>query len=282
MTYDPALRSALAAALDEFDLAPNKNLGQNFLCDKNACDAIVSAAAGEDASSCRAVEIGPGAGAITVRLCQRFASVAAVEIDDGMCRLLRDRLSDRTNFELYHEDALKADLAAIAGDGPVTVVGNLPYYITTPLLFRVLELPNAHRMVLMMQKEVADRIAAQSGKNYSPLSVAINYAASVKSLRELPPECFWPRPTVDSTILVLTRRPYGITAHDEKHFSRMVRDSFAMRRKTIWNNLSARYDKELTAAALECAGIDRSARAEQISIDRFVELSNAYIELVRG
>ncbi|MBE5780913.1 MAG: 16S rRNA (adenine(1518)-N(6)/adenine(1519)-N(6))-dimethyltransferase RsmA [Clostridiales bacterium] len=273
-SYDGANRGELRQALNEYGLAPNKNLGQNFLCDPNACDAIVALAG--DLSLKRVLEIGPGAGALTVRLCEQAKSVCAVEIDDGLYRLLSAKLADRKNLVLIHGDGLKVDLPALLGEGPCAVVANLPYYITTPLIMRCLEeLPQVDTLVLMMQKEVASRLTAQSGKDYSSISMAVNYHATMEKGLTLPPNCFFPAPKVDSTVVVMKRRRYHLTPADEKLFFRVARSAFAMRRKTILNNLSSAFPKDVVLEALGEVGISPTERGERIPMDAFIHLSDA-------
>ena len=278
MQYDGAALSQLKTALNEFILSPNKSLGQNFLCDPNACDAIIRAAG--DLQKQNVLEIGPGAGALTCRLCRTAAHVTAIEIDEGFYQLLHQKLSDHQNLTLIHGDALKVDLADAVGPMPCTVIANLPYYITTPLLFRcVEELPQAQKLVLMMQKEVAARLLAPKGKEMGAITIAIDYFMHVQPVLTLPPNCFYPRPSIDSSVLLFQRRPYPIACKDEEHLLRLVHQAFRMRRKTIWNNLSAFYAKDQLQAGLERAGIPQNARAEQLGTEGFIALSNALVSL---
>ena len=273
IAYDGANRGQLREALAAFGLAPNKGLGQNFLCDGNACDAIVALAG--DLSQKSVLELGPGAGALTGRLCAAARRVTAVEIDDGLYRLLQARLGKTENLTLIHGDGLKADLQALVGEGPAAVVANLPYYITTPLIMRCLrELPQADTLVLMMQREVANRLTAASGKEYGSISIAVTYYVSMEKGMTLPPDCFYTAPKVDSSVVVMRRRPYPIQPRDEELFFRLIRGAFAMRRKTILNNLSALFPKETAVAALEACGIPANARGEQIAMDAFIRLSD--------
>lgn len=276
LQYDGASRAQLKAALEAYGLAPNKGLGQNFLCDQGACDAIVSAAG--DLSGCHVLEIGPGPGALTVRLLQRAKKVTALELDAGMCRLLEDKIQ-ADMFTLVHGDALKEDLRTLVPCGPAAVVANLPYYVTTPILMRLLqELPCAQIMVLMMQKEVAQRLCAAPGsKTYGSLSIAVQYHAEIEPVLKVSPGSFFPQPDVESTVVRMRRRPYAREPKDETLFFEVVRSAFAMRRKTLCNNL-ANYQKmgrERALRAIEEAGLAPTDRGEQLCIDDYIALSDA-------
>lgn len=274
--YDGARRADVKRALEAFGLSPNKKLGQNFLCDGQACDAIVRAAG--DLSGASVLEIGPGPGALTVRLAQSAKRVTALELDAGLCRLLEDRVPAR-NLTLVHGDALKEDLAALVPESPAAVIANLPYYVTTPILMRLLhELPNAQIMVLMMQKEVAQRLCAPPGnKAYGSLSIAVQYYAAAETVMTVPPACFYPQPEVDSTVVRLTRRRYPVRPADEALFFEVVRAAFAMRRKTLVNNLAPlrQMGKQAAGRAVEQAGLTGRERGEQLSIEAFIKLADA-------
>ncbi len=282
LQYDGADRTQLREALAAYGLAPNKGLGQNFLCDARACDAIVSAAG--DLSQCHVLEIGPGPGALTVRLIQKAKKVTALELDAGMCRLLEGKVRADT-FTLVHGDALKQDLNALVPCGPAAVVANLPYYVTTPIVMRLLqELPHAQIMVLMMQKEVAQRLCAAPGsKTYGSLSIAVQYYAEVETVLKVSPANFFPQPEVESTVVRLRRRPYVRMPREEAVFFEVVRSAFAMRRKTLCNNL-ANYQgmgRERAQRAIERAGLSPSVRGEQLGIDDYISLSEAVQDVMK-
>lgn len=281
--YDGANRADLRRALEEFGLSPNKKLGQNFLCDGHACDEIVRAAG--PLSEKAVLEIGPGPGALTVRLVRAAKRVTALELDAGLCRLLDDRVP-KENFTLVHGDALKENLTALLPEEKAAVVANLPYYVTTPILMRLLhELPQVDVMVLMMQKEVAQRLCAKpGGKAYGSLSIAVQYYAQAETVLQVSPNCFFPQPDVESTVVRLTRRAFSQTPQDETLFFEVVRQAFAMRRKTLWNNLAKlrHMGKEKAKAALEAAGLEASVRGEQVSIEQFVQLSDQVQKLLEG
>lgn len=274
--YDGARRGDVKSALEAFGLSPNKKLGQNFLCDGQACDAIVRAAGALNGVS--VLEIGPGPGALTVRLVKAAERVTALELDAGMCRLLENRVQAE-NLTLVHGDALKEDLAALVPETPAAVVANLPYYVTTPILMRLLhELPNAETMVLMMQKEVAQRLCAPpGGKAYGSLSIAVQFYAAAETVFCVPPGCFYPQPDVDSAVVRLQRRAYPVQPADRALFFEVVRAAFAMRRKTLWNNLAGlrQMGKQAAGRAIERAGLSTMDRGEQLSIDEFIALADA-------
>lgn len=275
--YDGAYKTDLKTALSEFGLRANKKLGQNFLCDKNMADAIVSASG--DLSEMNVLEIGPGAGALTGRLCAAARSVCAIELDGGLYRLLSSRLN-APNLTLINADALQYDFAQLPAQ-PDCVVANLPYYITTALINRLLQLPTVRTLSLMMQREVADRLTARPGsKAYGSLSVAVQYHCETRVALSIPPECFYPAPDVASSLVHFTRRPYASRPADEQHMFTLVRTCFAMRRKTISNNMSAsgKWDKPHIERALAAARIDPRARAEALSIDDFIRLSDAIVK----
>ena len=281
LQYDGASRAQLREALEAYSLAPNKGLGQNFLCDQRACDAIVSAAG--DLSQCHVLEIGPGPGALTVRLIQKAKRVTALELDAGMCRLLEGKIHADT-FTLVHGDALKEDLAALVPCGPAAVVANLPYYVTTPILMRLLqELPCAQTMVLMMQKEVAQRLCAAPGsKTYGSLSIAVQYHAEVETVLKVSPASFFPQPDVESTVVRMRRRPYARAPKDEALFFEVMRSAFAMRRKTLCNNLAhfQKMGRERAQNAIEMAGLSPTDRGERLCIDDYISLSDAVLAVL--
>lgn len=272
--YDGASKEQLREAFAAHGLRPNKKLGQNFLCDKNTADAIVRAAG--DLTDLLAVEIGPGAGALTVRLAQTAKRVHALELDAGLYRLLCEKMKDMPHVTIFHGDALKFDFAVL-GDMPCVVVANLPYYVTTAILMRLLhEMPNAQTMVLMMQKEVAQRLTAlPGGKDYGSLSLSVQYYAEVKKVLQVPPACFYPAPEVDSAVVRLDRRPPVVEPRDPDWMFEIIRVCFAMRRKTVWNNLSALLGRENARKALAACNIDPQARGETLTIQQYAALSDA-------
>lgn len=262
-----------------------KSLGQNFLIDENILNNIASAA-GINGDS-YVLEIGPGAGALTQVLAAQAKKVIAVEIDRRLEPVLSDTLQDFDNVSVHFGDVLKLDLHQIIrqecpADASVTVVANLPYYVTTPILMKLLtsELP-INTIVVMIQKEVAGRLQADPGeKSYGSLSIAVQYVAEPKIVMTVPKTVFVPQPNVDSAVIRLNVRPEKkVTVADEEFFFRLIRASFAQRRKTLMNNLVHNlYDKtqkEKLLEVLERVGIDPGRRGETLSIEEFARLSDA-------
>ncbi len=282
MRYDGANIVQLKQALGEYGLSPNKKLGQNFLCDANIADAIVNVAGDIDKRT--VLEIGPGAGALTVRLLQKAARVIAVELDAGLCRLLNSRIDD-PRFTLIHDDALKIPPGDIGLTQPATLVANLPYYATTPLIMRYLtQCPAVDCFVMMMQKEVAQRLCAPpGGRDYGAVSVAVQYYTNAHTALNVAPSCFYPVPGVFSTVVLMDRREPTVKLKDEDRLFRVVRACFAMRRKTLLNNLAAMdgLGREGAKQVLAMGGIDGSVRGETLSLDAFIALADAVGDVLR-
>jgi len=268
-----------------------KALGQNFLVDANVLRKIVEAA--ELGPSKGALEIGPGIGALTEQLAMAAGKVAAIELDHRLVPILEELLGPYGNVDIVHGDALKLDLKKLiaerfAGFTRVSVVANLPYYVTTPILMKLLEdrLPLEH-IVVMVQKEVAERMTAPpGGKEYGSLSVAVRYFAEPEIVCAVPRTVFVPPPNVDSAVvrLKLRGRP-PVDVADEAMFFRVVHAAFAQRRKTLANNLTALLgkDRRQEAAALPAAcGIDPGRRGETLSLDEFAALANRLAEHEHG
>jgi 16S rRNA (adenine1518-N6/adenine1519-N6)-dimethyltransferase len=261
--------------LRERGLAASKERGQSFLTQPATARAIVESAGVRPGEL--VVEIGPGLGALTLPLAERAGRVRAVELDRGVCRALEEIVAaaGADNVELVHGDALGLDwpaLAARAG-GPVLVVGNLPYSVSSPLLFRLLAAPAAwRRATLMLQEEVAVRLAAGPGsRDYGRLSVLVQAWCSLAVGLAVGPGQFFPRPKVASRVVHLEplARPLAPeAAEDPAWFARVVKAAFSQRRKTLANSLAAGLGRERAgvAAALEAAGVDPRARAESLAI----------------
>jgi 16S rRNA (adenine1518-N6/adenine1519-N6)-dimethyltransferase len=272
--------------LDKYGFSFKKSLGQNFLIDTNILNRIVDHAELKEKSG--AIEIGPGIGALTEQLARRADKVVAFEIDQRLLPILEDTLSPYPNVKIIHSDVLKADVQAVidaefSDQEEVMVVANLPYYVTTPILMKLLEerLP-IRGIVCMLQKEVADRISAKPGtKEYGSLSIAVQYYTNAETVMIVPKTVFMPQPNVDSAVIRLTLHdepPVKVT--DESFFFLVTRSSFAQRRKTILNNLTSqlpdgKQKKEDIIAALQQAGIVESRRGETLSIQEFAQLSEA-------
>lgn len=253
-----------------------KSLGQNFLVDPAVVADIIAGSGINKAD--HVLEIGPGVGSLTRALLEAAGHVTAVEIDKDLIPILRDELKDYPNFTLVEGDVLKTDLGALAGEGPVKVVANLPYYVTTPILLRLLETDFPWESItIMIQKEVALRLNAEpSTKDYGSLTVLVAFYADTEMVRLVKPESFIPQPKVDSVVIRLDRRrEKRVTPKNEALFFKLVRQSFAMRRKTLHNTLKPLgVDPAAMAAAFAAAGIDPSRRGETLTIEEFAELSD--------
>jgi len=272
----------VTSLLQRHGVRTNKALGQNFLLDKNTLERIVSAAKLEGDEA--VLEIGPGLGALTRMLAERAACVESVEIDAGFVRVLSETLADVPNARVEHADFLKLDLAAWAGQHldplPATVVANVPYYITSPLLVALLETGSLwSRIVVLVQKEVADRLKAGPGTpQYGSLSVFAQFHAAVEMVGVVPRGVFYPPPKVDSAIVRLTpTETPPVAVSDPRLFERVVRAAFGQRRKTLSNALSSLPGRSRgdVLAALEAAGIDPKRRGETLDMQAFADITNA-------
>ncbi|MGF1527419.1 MAG: 16S rRNA (adenine(1518)-N(6)/adenine(1519)-N(6))-dimethyltransferase RsmA [Candidatus Competibacterales bacterium] len=248
-----------------------KRFGQHFLRDETVIETIVAAVAPVPGQA--VVEIGPGQGAITVPLLARLKALDAIELDRDLIPSLQNRCRSVGELHIVAADALSVDLAILARPGPWRVVGNLPYNISTPLLFHLLSQASAiEDMHFMLQREVVERLAASpGGKAYGRLSVMIQYRCRVEVLFEVGPEAFEPPPQVDSAFVRLVPQSPPVAARDEGRFGTLVQAAFAKRRKTLRNALKGQVDPQIFAAA----GIDADARAETLTPSAFVALSNA-------
>ena len=260
-----------------------------FLTDTNILQKIVDTA--EIDKNVNVIEIGPGIGALTEFLAESAAEVMAFEIDERLVPILADTLRDFDNVTVVNQDILKVDLAQYIAefknpDLPIKVVANLPYYITTPILMHLIEsgIPFSE-FVVMMQREVADRISAQPNtKSYGSLSIAVQYYMTAKVAFIVPRTVFVPAPNVDSAILKMVRREQpAVAVQDEKFFFKVSKASFVHRRKTLWNNLTSHFGKteetkaKLTAA-LEQAELSPSVRGEALTLADFARLADALKE----
>ncbi|WP_419957679.1 16S rRNA (adenine(1518)-N(6)/adenine(1519)-N(6))-dimethyltransferase RsmA [Psychrobacillus psychrotolerans] len=271
--------------LKKYGFSFKKSLGQNFLIDPNILRNIVSHAGLTKDSA--AIEIGPGIGALTEHLARAAGKVVAFEIDQRLLPVLADTLSPYDNVDVIHADILEVDVKQIFEEQlqdykDVMVVANLPYYVTTPILLKLLmdRLP-IRGLVVMMQKEVADRITASPGtKAYGSLSIAIQYYMQTEIAMIVPKAVFMPQPNVDSAVIKLTRREAPpVQVIDEEFLFKVSRGSFVQRRKTIINNLQSslpngKAKKDLIIQALEKVGVDPTRRGETLSIEEFGKLSN--------
>ena len=272
--------------LDKYGFSFKKSLGQNFLIDPNVLRNIVSHA--DLTKDSGAIEVGPGIGALTEHLARAAGKVVSFEIDQRLLPVLDDTLSPYNNVKIVHSDILKANVPEVLaqempGIKDIMVVANLPYYVTTPILMKLLNdrLP-IRGFVVMMQKEVADRISAKPGtKAYGSLSIAIQYYCTAEVAMIVPKTVFMPQPNVDSAVLRLIKHDTPpVTVIDEDFLFEVTRASFAQRRKTILNNLQnglqhGKQKKELIVKALEASGVEPTRRGETLSIEEFGKLADA-------
>ncbi len=265
-----------------------RRLGQHFLRDERILDQIADAA--ELTAADTALEIGPGMGALTTLLLDRAGKVVAVEIDERLRPVLGVLETTRDNLRMVWGDFMKLPWAELGleGQGPVKVVANIPYYITTPILLKLLQAPEieqkplsqvrplAERFVIMVQNEVAERMIASPGsKAYGSLSVIMQYAATVERVMKVPRHAFVPRPKVESAVLRLfPRHEAPVDVPDPRVFFRAVRGSFGQRRKTLQNSLmAAAFERERILEACAGAHIDPGRRGETLSLEEFAALA---------
>lgn len=275
--YEP---STIKKIREEYGFRFSKSLGQNFLTDKNIIDEIVDGAGIEPEDT--VLEIGPGIGVITYEAAQLAKKVVAVEIDKSLLPILAETLSEYENVKVINEDILKLDINKLIEDEGmenVKIMGNLPYYITTPIIMKILEEGvKASSITIMMQKEVADRIKAGPGtKAYGALSVAVQYYCTVDKVASVPRSVFVPQPNVDSVVLRLNiRSEKAVKLDNEKLFFDCVKAGFGQRRKTLLNSLQKvnGVDKNIVMQSLASAGIEESRRAETLTIEEFALIAN--------
>ena len=261
-----------------------QGLGQNFIYDEHLLKTLVdlSGVTAED----DVLEIGPGSGSMTKYLCQAAHHVLSVELDDRLIPLLQGFLAEYDNFTLVHGDAMTVNLPEITADlrKPLSVVANIPYYITTPLinLFFAAGIP-MNRMSLMVQKEVADKILAEPGDDaWCMLSVRCQYYADPYLAIDVPAECFTPVPKVDSAFVVLPMRDEpAVQVKDEELFFRVAGAAFALRRKTMTNNLCATFHMERAQAVslMQSAGLDERIRGEKLTLEELARIADAYYDM---
>ena len=257
--------------MSHFKAPPKKQLGQHFLTDRNVIAQILLAI--DPRPGERLVEIGPGQGAITLPLLRQHHALTVIEFDRDLITPLAIAAEGLGDLTIVHKDVLLVDFGKLAGDERIRLVGNLPYNISTPILFHVME--HAEGIVdmhFMLQKEVVDRMAAGPGsKVYGRLSVMLQALCVVEPLFDVPPAAFRPPPKVDSAVVRLRPRPAAsVGIEDPALFERVVREAFGQRRKTLRNALQALCDADAIAAA----GIRPELRAEQVEVAGFIKLSN--------
>ena len=269
--------------LAKYNMSAKKKFGQNFLIDSNVLEGIVEAA-GITENDC-VLEIGPGIGSLTQYLAEAAGRVVAVEIDKTLLPVLDDTLSEYNNVTIINNDVLKVDIDKIVEEynqgRPIKVVANLPYYITTPIIMKLFESGALiESITVMVQKEVADRMAAGPGnKDYGSLSLAVGFYAEARPVMDVPPSSFIPQPNVGSAVVKLTKYTEPkVKVKDEKYLFEIIRTSFNQRRKTLSNSLSNNpglgVSRDKVTDALVKMGIDERARGETLTLEQFAELSD--------
>jgi 16S rRNA (adenine1518-N6/adenine1519-N6)-dimethyltransferase len=274
---------------ERYGIHAAKRLGQNFLADKHVVDRIVEGA-GITKDDC-VIEVGPGMGVLTAAAAEKARRVVAVELDGRLMPLLAETLAAYDNVRVIRGDILKVDLRDLlhrdeTDRGRIKIIGNLPYYITSPVILRFLEEgPQAESMTFMLQKEVAARIGAKAGgKDYGALTVAVRYRCETRVVMHVSREVFVPKPRVDSTVLRFDRRSErAVAPQSETLFFAVVRAGFGKRRKTLLNALEGLggCGKEEIGRALETAGIDAARRAETLELHEFAAAADALCAFVR-
>ena len=274
MEYSPKKMKEL---LEKYGFSLKKKFGQNFIVDENIIDAIINKS-GVDKNTL-VIEIGPGAGSLTYKLALSSGNVLCYEIDTTLKELLQENISECNNVEIIYKDFLQAnvkeDLKKYDYD-KIFVVANLPYYITTPIIVKIIEdnIP-VDKLVVMVQKEVGDRFKAVPGsKDYGSLSVFLNYYFDVKKLMDVSCNVFLPKPNVDSIVVEFKKKENLLELKDRELFFKLIRDSFSQKRKTIRNNLKG-YNLEVVETVLNKYGYNLTVRAEQLPLEIFVNLSNS-------
>ena len=284
MEKDISNRTETHQILRQNDFRPKKSLGQNFLVDSNILDKIVNSA--QIDKNTGVIEIGPGIGALTQRLALKAGKVVAIEIDKQLIPILQENLADYSNIEIINSDVLKVEISEIISNqlseySSIKVVANLPYYITSPIIIKLLtENSKVETITILIQKEVAERINAKpGGKEYGSLTLLINYYAEVSLVFHVSNNVFIPKPKVDSAVLQFKiRKSPPVQVENQEFLFKVIRSCFMHRRKTIYNNLiNNLLDKEEKDQLIEIlvkSNIDGTRRAETLSIEEFANLTN--------
>lgn len=279
---DYSLADATRDAMKKFDIRASKKYGQNFLIDPAVLETILNTS--EIDKDSMVLEIGPGLGTMTKQLCERAGKVLAVEIDKELIKALNINMSAYDNFKLINDDIMRLDLDALLkesfGEDKAKVVANLPYYITSPIIMKLLEEHlNLSSITLMVQKEVAKRITASpGGKDYGVLSLSVQYYAVPEIAAVVPAEAFMPAPGVDSAVVHLeVRKDAPVFLEDESLFFKVIKAAFGQRRKTLQNALSGsalNLEKSHVEEILSNCDMDPKRRGETLSMSEFALLSN--------
>lgn len=273
MEYSPKI---MQDNLDKNNFRFKKNFGQNFIIDKNVIDNIISKS-GVD-SDTLVIEIGPGAGSLSAGIASKCGNLVCFEIDKTLKPILEENLKEFNNIEIIFEDFLTADVNEVIKKynyKKIYVIANLPYYITTPIITKIIEKKiNVDKVVVMVQKEVGDRFKATPGsKDYSSLSIFLKYYFDVFKILDVSRNVFMPKPNVDSIVVEFVKTKTKFDVKNEEFFFKLVRDSFTQKRKTLRNNLKA-YDLDKISEVLAKYNFDLSVRAEQLPIEIFIDIAN--------
>ena len=257
--------------MNKYDVHPNKRLGQNFLFDEQSLQTIASDVTKEDT----VIEIGPGLGTLTAILAEKANKVIAVELDAKMVKILEERFKLYNNVQIIQDDILHVDIDKIAPKAKV--VANLPYYITTSIITKLLN-TNIKDITILIQKEVAERICAEPGtKKAGAITYYVKYYADSKIIANVPKEYFIPSPEVESSIVKITKKDEkAVKVNNEKLFFDIIKTNFTQRRKTILNSLSSIIDKEVLKNILKECKIEESERGENLSLEQFAEITNLF------
>ena len=267
----------------KYGISAKKNLGQNFLIDINVVTGIIEAA--DITKEDMVIEIGPGLGTLTKCLLEKAGKVICIELDPKMVDILENRFKEISNFQIIHDDVLKVDLREIINENrktysKVKVVANLPYYITTPIIMKLLEDKlDIDIITIMIQKEVADRLVTKPGSgDTGAITYSIHYYSEPQVVLQVPKECFIPQPQVNSSVIQLRiRKKNDLNIKDEELFFRIIKIAFMQKRKTILNSLTNglnNVSKEEITKMLGQSGVDLSIRAEKITIEQFANMAN--------
>lgn len=270
--------------LNKYKLSANKNLGQNFLINNEVVEKIVNSA--EVNKEDLVIEIGPGLGNLTEYLLEKAGKVIAIELDNRMIEILQDRFSLYNNFELLNQDVLKVDLDELIKNNKsekikrVKIVANLPYYITTPIIMKLLEEKlDIESITVMIQKEVADRLIAKPGNKLSgAITYCVYYYATAESVTIVENNSFIPEPAVDSEVIrLLIRKQHPVELEDESEFFKLIKVSFMQRRKTLINSIvngGIVSNKEEAKNLFDELELDYNVRGETLTIEQFARMSN--------
>lgn len=292
------MERSIKLLMDKYGIKPSKSLGQNFLMDKEIQAKIVNAC--NIKKDDLVIEVGAGMGAISCELAARAGKLAAIEIDRHLLPALQEALKQYNNVEIIHGDILKLNLkddiiykayrTGLTGGqefkpARIIAVGNLPYYVTTPIVEKLLEEENIDEIIIMVQKEAAERILAKPGaKNYGLLSLMAKYYSKAEILFNVPPGCFFPKPNVYSSVVKMSRnKTPPVHLLNKELFFKIIKSSFGQRRKTLFNALYnanlVPLSKEKIKAVLKETGIDENTRGEALSLEQFAQISNAFSEI---